>query len=50
MMGLVPLEEEEETRALILFVPREDTARRQPCANQEEGHHQTPNLLVPPEL
>ena len=29
-------------RELVLFPPREDTARREPGANQEEGTHQEP--------
>ena len=46
-MGLVSLTEEEERPELFLSLPREDTARRQPFASQEEGFHQEPNLPVP---
>jgi hypothetical protein len=31
----------------VLSPPCEDTARRQPCASQEESPHQKPNELVP---
>lgn len=44
-MGLVPLEEEEETRTLFLHY--EDTAGRRSSANQEVGSRQTPNLPAP---
>ena len=45
MMGLVSLEEEEETRAVSL--PCEDTAKRQLFANQEHVSHQKMHLLAP---
>ena len=38
-MGSVAVEKEEE-REIFLSLPCEDTARRWPSANQEEGPHQ----------
>lgn len=51
-MGLVTLEEEEETPGVSLCVsteerPHEHAARRQPSASQEERPQQEPPLLAP---
>ena len=40
-MGLLPLEEEEETRAFS--TPREDTVMRWLSTSQEESPHQDPH-------
>ena len=48
MVGIVPLYEEEETRVPHpLSLPCEDTARRQPSANQGVGSRQMLNLPAP---
>jgi len=45
-MGLVPLEEEQETPEL-LSLSCEDTARREPSTSHEEVSHQEPNWPTP---
>lgn len=54
MMGLASLQEEEDRETLLFLsahtkerAQREDTARRQMSANQEEGPHQTWKLPAP---
>ena len=45
-MGLVPLEKM-PPRALLPFLPCEDTAGRRQSVNQEAGSQQTLNLPMP---
>lgn len=45
MMELVSLSEEKEIELALL--PCEDTARRQPSANQEKGPHANLTVLAP---
>ena len=47
MMGLVPHKKRERSWCLSLSQPGEDTSRRRPSTNQEEGPQQTTNLLAP---
>lgn len=46
MMGLGPLEEDDETRVSSLFMPFEETARRWQPSGQEEASYQSLAMLA----
>jgi hypothetical protein len=47
LIGLLPLKAKTQANSLTLFLPYENTIRKQPSANQKGGPHKTQDLPAP---